>query len=471
MPEAATIGQEKDALRVFPVSLESLDPHVLSMDLYLKPARGSYPVLYRAVGVEFSEEDRQRLFQKGVQFLYVPVHQHAKYREAMVARLDSLFRDPEQGRAERVRMIRAACEKMIEDVLLFPDQPEAVSAVTDIGAQFAKWAGEDSAEFSYLLDMSAHDYYTVTHMVNVGVGCGLLVQALRPGDEELLSRCVQGGMLHDVGKKGIAQNILNKEGPLSPEEFKKIKQHPGLAFDVLHRHPSTSPTVLEMARDHHERIDGTGYPGGKSGEQIGLAARVCAVVDVYDAITSKRPYRGPTPPTETLRILHEGRGTHFDVEALDAWTKLVEALLAADPERAPETNGPPADLTLDVLLPRGEEKKKPDPVPVSEGRIAMNLYSDEQRRHPRFKCDREVKVRPLRTGKPLPIPNGEFVTVRMADFSRGGMQLRTPWPLSLNDTLEVELQMQNGSLLKHTVRVVRMRAVSNHEWAAGVQFI
>ena len=257
--------------RFFPVALDSIDNRALDMDLYLKSDGHAAPVLYRSTGVEFAAEDRSRLMQQGVKFLYVPLSQHKAYQQALTQRLDTLFKDTAQSRAERGRVIRAACTKMIEDVLLLPGQPQAIEAVKDISAQFVGWSSEDGTQFSHLLDMSAHDFYTATHMVNVGVGCGLLIRELRPGDSDLHEVVIQGGLLHDVGKRLVPEEILNKEGKLEPRVWAVLKKHPLDGFKELSGRDGLPEIVLEMTRDHHERLDGTGYPNRLKDKQIGFA--------------------------------------------------------------------------------------------------------------------------------------------------------------------------------------------------------
>src|SRR5262249_31286964 len=158
---------------------------------------------------------------------------------------------------------------------------------------------------------------------------------LKPDDPALMTAMVQGGMLHDVGKRGIPEGVLNKEGKLDPEEWALIQKHPSLGFAELSKHPSLPSVVPLMARDHHERMDGQGDPTGLRGGDTSCAGGVCAVVDVYDAITAARPYRGPIAPLDALKMMREGRGTQFDSEVFDAWAGLVEKLVREDPARAP----------------------------------------------------------------------------------------------------------------------------------------
>jgi hypothetical protein len=307
-------------------------------------------------------------------------------------------------------------------------------------------------------------------MVNVGVGCGLLVRDLRPGDEALQTVIIQGGLLHDVGKRAVPEEVLNKEGKLDDQEWAILGKHPQAGYDQLRTNAAVPAAVLEMARDHHERPDGRGYPRGLSDAQLGLAARVCAVVDVYDAICSARPYRGPTSPSETLEVMRAGCGTQFDPEILIAWINRVQQLLAADPYRAPAPAQQAVRPSLGDFLPQPAATQRPgDALGVRDG--FPDLWADERRRHDRFACDILVRAVFLRQGKHYPVALGQPTRFRLVDVSRGGMQLRSIWPLSLNDVLEVEMPAPSGAPTRRQGRVVRVRRANEREWTAGLCFI
>ena len=132
------------------------------------------------------------------------------------------------------------------------------------------------------------------------------------------------GHLHDIGKIGVSDAVLIKEGPLSVREFEEIKRHPGIGYDILSKVESLRPFAVAV-RHHHERWDGGGYPDGLSGTEIPLASRVIALADSWDAMTSARPYRARMPFAEALDELMAGTGTQFDPQVSAIFIELLEA--------------------------------------------------------------------------------------------------------------------------------------------------
>lgn len=132
----------------------------------------------------------------------------------------------------------------------------------------------------------------------------------------------RGVLLHDIGKMGVPDQILKKTGPLNEDEWYEMRKHPQYAYDLMHPIAFLRP-ALDIPFCHHEKWDGSGYPRGLKGEQIPLAARVFAIVDVYDALSSDRPYRSAWPKPKVLDYLREQSGKHFDPKVVDAFLRLV----------------------------------------------------------------------------------------------------------------------------------------------------
>ena len=128
-------------------------------------------------------------------------------------------------------------------------------------------------------------------------------------------------MLHDIGKMGVPDAILHKAGPLTAEERAIIEQHPQLAYNMLSSIEYLRP-ALNIPYCHHEKWDGSGYPRGLKGEEIPLEARIFAIVDVYDALTSDRPYRKAWSKEEALAYIRENAGKHFDPKLVPVFLTL-----------------------------------------------------------------------------------------------------------------------------------------------------
>ncbi|MGH7658312.1 MAG: HD-GYP domain-containing protein, partial [Gemmatimonadales bacterium] len=129
-----------------------------------------------------------------------------------------------------------------------------------------------------------------------------------------------GGELHDIGKIDTPEAILNKPGPLTPEEFERVTRHTVLGEKILAPFLRESGTVLTIVRSHHERIDGQGFPDQLMGDAIPMEARIVSVVDAFDAMTTNRAYRMSRSPADAFRELQACQGTHFDIEVVAAFT-------------------------------------------------------------------------------------------------------------------------------------------------------
>ena len=168
---------------------------------------------------------------------------------------------------------------------------------------------------TFMLNMSsiyASDMYLYAHCMNVGVFSSVIGMA-HGLSEERVKQLGVGAMLHDVGKLGVDKSILDKPGALTEEERIEVEKHTWYGYNILIKQAELSPLTAHCALQHHEKIDGSGYPRKLKGNDIHDFGRILAVADVYDALTSNRPYRKqPALPHEAMEYLYAGSGTHFD---------------------------------------------------------------------------------------------------------------------------------------------------------------
>ena len=153
-----------------------------------------------------------------------------------------------------------------------------------------------------LVDIKSMDMYTYQHCVNVAVISLVLGIGLQLPKSELIDLCT-GALLHDIGKVFIPKDLITKEGPLTYEEFLKIKEHPRLGYDYINKSPSIKSCIKVIALQHHERIDGLGYPNALKGDEINKLAKIVSIADVYDALTSDRCYRRALCASDALEYI------------------------------------------------------------------------------------------------------------------------------------------------------------------------
>jgi len=220
--------------------------------------------------------------------------------------------DKKLSASEKATIIRAQATLMMQHLLDNPSATnimavkKAITAVVDLILN-------DDVTKKHLLLINSHDFNTFTHSVSVGVtGISLSKTLFEASDGHNMHELGAGFFLHDLGKVEIDQVILNKPGRLTAEEIRQIQRHPVLGFKLLHRTGQLTEECKLIVLQHHERYDGKGYPKGIKGIDIHLYGRICIIADVYDALTSDRPYREKMTPFAALKLMQTGMVDHFD---------------------------------------------------------------------------------------------------------------------------------------------------------------
>jgi putative nucleotidyltransferase with HDIG domain len=229
---------------------------------------------------------------------------------AWVAVTDSVVSSfaPDQVTEDRLELVKGLAFVVASAVFVYVMARRYLGRAEATTARLAQAYDETLAGWAAALDI--RDHSTGAHTARV---TALTVElgrrlGLSPEDIEQLRR---GAILHDIGKMGLPDRVLTKPGPLDEDEWMLMRQHPDLAVEMLKSISFLAPAVVVPAA-HHERWDGTGYPRGLAGEDIPVFARIFAVVDVYDALTSERPYRQPLNRDDALAYIESGSGTHFE---------------------------------------------------------------------------------------------------------------------------------------------------------------
>jgi HD-GYP domain-containing protein (c-di-GMP phosphodiesterase class II) len=221
-------------------------------------------------------------------------------------------------------MLKEATRTLLMNSLASKDVSQMLAVSANLGHDLVALISSQKNIMNDLLATLTHDYTTFTHITNVCTYCIVLAEAYGIRDQSQLIQIAQGGLLHDLGKCFIPPQILNKATRLTPEEEDLIRQHPVGGFNELCMRPEVSWGQLMMVYQHHERFNGGGYPVGLVGNEIHLWGRLCAVADVYDALTRDRPYRRGVAARQVLEYLDHESGRSFDEELTQCWIAILE---------------------------------------------------------------------------------------------------------------------------------------------------
>ena len=304
--------QAKD--RFFAVHPLLIFPETLgTFKVYIKQA-GKF-VLYAGQGERFTPRHRKKLHENGVSEVYILARERQNYQDYVERHLPRILADENVPVRERSRVLHSAATGIVQDVfdnkLPTGMTKREYSRILHFVGQAVQFLSRGEA-LKQIAALASHDYSVYSHSVQVFVYATAMLQAMR-AEEELVVAAGVGAMLHDLGKMAVDKAILHKPGPLTQEERRVVETHPvkGVAFCMDMPLPSEVTACILL---HHERINGSGYPGGIMGDDIPPHVRVLSAADVYDAMTTKRPYAEAFSPFEALRVMRDEMPGAFDVE-------------------------------------------------------------------------------------------------------------------------------------------------------------
>lgn len=324
MPETDVDNQDSSYFAVSPLMIF---PNTLGkFKVFLKQS-GKY-VLYAGENDQFNDRHRKRLHNHGVKEVYVKTLQRADFDKYVERNLPQILANEDISVPERSGVFYEASISVVKDVFESRLPPglskRQFSRIASFVEKSVAFLSED-ASLKQVAALASHDYSVYTHCIHVFVYSTAILHSLNV-DEDIIVQSGIGAMLHDLGKTVLDKDVLNKPGPLTPEERAAVNTHPvkgvALCMDMPLSHAASSCILL-----HHERMDGAGYPGGVREQHIPLHVRAVSVADVYDALTSTRPYAEAVTPFEALKIMRDDMAGAFD---LDIYKRLVMILSGAD---------------------------------------------------------------------------------------------------------------------------------------------
>jgi HD-GYP domain-containing protein (c-di-GMP phosphodiesterase class II) len=295
----------------------------ISVGLYTKLDDQAEPVLYRSPRIPISDADIEALTQRGHRALYVTAAEYAEFDAMMNQSIRENLACEDVGREDRYAVLQSAAALELDVAFNMIRCDRYVAAAQRIAKQITELLHGNTVAPRKLFDILRHDFFTFTHVTNVAAFATLLADGLGYSAPAVREEIAIGALLHDIGKRFIPPAVLNKTGQLDDHDWNLIRIHPQRGYEDLCERSDMSEGQLLMVYSHHERLDGKGYPVGMVGDEIHPWARMLAVVDVFDAITSARPYRTPMNVPQALAFLERNSGTHFDPEMAACWSTMM----------------------------------------------------------------------------------------------------------------------------------------------------
>ena len=282
---------------------------VVEFDLYVAGQRQM--VLYRARQLPFTDEAAQRLIDNGVPTLWVRNKDEGALGRYVEDNLNEILADPSVQPIRKGQALYTAARGLAIEILTAPDDEKIARTRPLVSETVNSLMGSPQVLASVLATV-ATNYQLHTHCVNVCVYAIRFARALGYRDLAVVTEFALGGLLHDIGKAQLPTELLDKPGALNDHEWELMRSHPRLGVEMLGAQRNQMGQAAEAIYSHHERWDGGGYPEGIAGPDIPLAARIVAIADAFDALTSVRTYRQAFRPYDALVTMRDEPGGKYD---------------------------------------------------------------------------------------------------------------------------------------------------------------
>lgn len=266
-------------------------------------------------------DGNKKVYLREIESLYVDSQDYDKYQSYAQKHLQSIAKDPSVPFHEKASIVYEKASEVMEGLFQNPDSLENMKNAQNIVDGFVSLALQDEATLDSIMKIAAHDYYTHTHSINVSIYALSLAKFIGLKDKDLEDMGMSS-MMHDLGKSKVASCIINKNGKLTDKEFDTMKGHPQFGYNLATNMGISDKRILSGIRDHHEKLDGRGYPNGLKDKQISLFARIIAVADVFDALTTKRSYKDAMSSFEAISIMKKQMDTHLDMRLVNSLVKM-----------------------------------------------------------------------------------------------------------------------------------------------------
>jgi len=314
-------AQTLDHYLAVPVHALRLD-EVADFALYIYSAKTDQHVLYRSANLPFTGEALERLNSHGVAELYVSREESPALTRYLEAHLGDLLSDDRLEVEQRSSIMYESARNLVQEAMEDPRSGKLIERSSDMVGHMVKFIFEEGRSFESLMKVCSYDYYTYTHSVNVFTYCMALAEHLGMAQQDVHA-FGQGALLHDIGKSKLPLDVINSPGKLTDEQWELMRLHPVYGYELLQEQGVTDPVVLDVTRHHHEKLNGRGYPDQLSSDEISRWSRMCTIVDIFDALTTRRSYKDARHSFESLQFMRTHMSDELDPHLFKAFIGMM----------------------------------------------------------------------------------------------------------------------------------------------------
>lgn len=319
IPRTSFEGQDFIPIRVASIRLDV----ATNFDLYLQIRPGDPLVLYARRHAPFKEDSLRRLEQSNVQLLYIEVKDETGYSRYLENHLQDILQDDTVNDDEKARILHFSAQSVIKEVLDNPHMDGAFKRSNAVVNTTVGYLIGQPGALRSLVQTASFDYSIYSHSVSGCVYSLALAQRLGLSSPPRLRDFGSGALLRDVGMSQLDSSIAATPGDISGTQYEILKQHVILGEQLLREEGGMSIIALDVVRHHHERMNGTGYPDGLYGDQISPYARICAIADVFDALSTQRPHRDARGTFDALRLMRAEMSAELDQNLFRAFVEMM----------------------------------------------------------------------------------------------------------------------------------------------------
>jgi HD-GYP domain-containing protein (c-di-GMP phosphodiesterase class II) len=294
------------------------------VDVFVQPDKNCVPTLYCRAGLPMENQQLLGLSDAGIKDVYVRTGDFQDFGEHLLESVESLLEHETVSPADRFAALQLAVAVEVEHTARLINCTKFVTLSNKIGRDIASFVADSDVIPKDLYRIARHDFNTFTHVTNVASYSVVLAEQMGITNERELEQIATAAMLHDIGKRFIPASILNKPTRLTPDERDLVESHPTRGYEDLCDRSDLNEGQLMIVYQHHERIDGNGYPVRLPASDIHPWAKLVSVVDVFDAMTGKRPYRRSITVADALQFISRNAGTQFDPEVVKCWVSAMK---------------------------------------------------------------------------------------------------------------------------------------------------